>query len=817
MRRIDGVFMNRLFHAFRLLRRNPGFSFVVITILALGIGANTLIFSVVDTVLLRPLPYRDSNRIVMLWQSVPSKGLRQIPVSQADFADYRDSAHTLEQMGYMYIDKENYALTGLGDPQQVSGLAVSSSLFSMLGAAPALGRNFLPDEDQAGNELKVLIGNRFWQRQFAGDPSAVGKTLTLDGKQYTIVGIMPPGFEFPPPLTLTMGSLGGGRDLWVPQVLNRANRDYHPLGIFARLRPGATADQAQREIAAIADRLARAYPKSDAGLSAVVLPFLELVVRRTRPALLTLLAGVGCVLLIACVNIANLLLARSTLRRKEWAVRASLGANRAELIKQILTENLLLALLGGIAGVLLAAWSVALVRSLPDVGVPRLAEVTVDWRLVACAAVLSVLTGVLTGLVPAWTASRAALGETLKEGGRALAGGVRHNRLRNVLAMAEIALALVLLTAAGLLVRSFGRILSVAPGFQPTNVLTADIRLPFQHYKSEPQIAAFETELLRRTSTLPGVVSSATVNSLPIVGFQGATLFRIDGRPAQQQIADSPTASLRVVSPGYFATMGIQVLRGRDFDNHDQRDATNVILISQATATRYFPNEDPIGKRLQLDDPQKPWLTIAGVVGDVRQYGLTEDTGLTIYVPYMQQTWRVMSLVVRTQSNPEPLASAIRKVVASIDSDQAVGRISTLEQILAGSLHDRRFQLIVLGVFSSVALALALIGIYGVISYSVFQRTNEIGIRMALGARPIDVLRRILGHGMALAAAGVGVGLVGAFAVTRAMSSLLFEVRPSDPLTLGAVSAIVLVTALAAVFAPALRGTRIDPVTALRE
>lgn len=809
--------MNRLFHAFRLLRRNPGFSFVVITILALGIGANTLIFSVVDTVLLRPLPYRDSNRIVMLWQSVPSKGLRQIPVSQADFADYRDSAHTLEQMGYMYIDKENYALTGLGDPQQVSGLAVSSSLFSMLGAAPALGRNFLPDEDQAGNELKVLIGNRFWQRQFAGDPSAVGKTLTLDGKQYTIVGIMPPGFEFPPPLTLTMGSLGGGRDLWVPQVLNRANRDYHPLGIFARLRPGATADQAQREIAAIADRLARAYPKSDAGLSAVVLPFLELVVRRTRPALLTLLAGVGCVLLIACVNIANLLLARSTLRRKEWAVRASLGANRAELIKQILTENLLLALLGGIAGVLLAAWSVALVRSLPDVGVPRLAEVTVDWRLVACAAVLSVLTGVLTGLVPAWTASRAALGETLKEGGRALAGGVRHNRLRNVLAMAEIALALVLLTAAGLLVRSFGRILSVAPGFQPTNVLTADIRLPFQHYKSEPQIAAFETELLRRTSTLPGVVSSATVNSLPIVGFQGATLFRIDGRPAQQQIADSPTASLRVVSPGYFATMGIQVLRGRDFDNHDQRDATNVILISQATATRYFPNEDPIGKRLQLDDPQKPWLTIAGVVGDVRQYGLTEDTGLTIYVPYMQQTWRVMSLVVRTQSNPEPLASAIRKVVASIDSDQAVGRISTLEQILAGSLHDRRFQLIVLGVFSSVALALALIGIYGVISYSVFQRTNEIGIRMALGARPIDVLRRILGHGMALAAAGVGVGLVGAFAVTRAMSSLLFEVRPSDPLTLGAVSAIVLVTALAAVFAPALRGTRIDPVTALRE
>ncbi len=809
--------MNRLFHALRLLRKNPGFSFLVIAILALGIGANTLIFSVVDTVLLHPLPYRDSDRIVMLWQSISSKGIRQIPVSQADFADYRDSARTLETMGFMYIDKENYALTGLGDPELVRGLAISANLFSMLGAAPALGRNFLPNEDQAGNELKVLIGNRFWQSHFAGDPSAVGKTLTLDSKQYTIVGVMPPGFEFPPPLTMSVGTLGGGRDLWFPQVLNRANRDYHPLGVFARLKPGATPAQAQREIAAIADRLSRAYPKSDSGLSAAVFPFLELVVRHTRPALLTLLAGVGCVLLIACINIANLLLARSALRRKELAVRASLGASRGELITQILTENLLLALLGGIAGALLAAWSVALVRSLPDIGVPRLAEVGVNYRLLGCAAVLSLLTGALTGLVPAWLASRVALHDTLKKTGRALAGGGRHNRLRDLLAVAEIALALVLLVAAGLLVRSFGRILSVVPGFQPKNVLTAEIRLPLLRYRSEPQITAFENELLLRAAALPGVISAATVNSLPIVGFQGATLFRIEGRPSPQQIAESPVASLRVVSPGYFATMGIPVLRGRDFDPHDQRDSTKVILISQAIVSRYFPNEDPIGKRLQLDNPQKPWLTIAGVVGDVRQFGLTEEPGMTMYVPYMQETWSTMSLVVRAQSSPEPLAAAIRKQVAAIDRDQPVGRISSLEEILAGSLRERRFQLIVLGVFSDVALALALIGIYGVVSYSVFQRTNEIGIRMALGARPVDVLGRILRDGMMLAAVGIGAGLIGALVVTRAMSSLLFEVRPADPLTLAAVSATILVTTLAAIGVPAIRATRIDPVTALRD
>jgi putative ABC transport system permease protein len=808
--------MYRLFHALRLLRKNPGFAALVIVILALGIGANTVIFTIVDTVLLRPLPYRDSSRIVMLWQTIPSKGLGQIPVSQADFADYRDSAQSLGQMGFMYIDKENFSLTGLGDPQQVSGLAISANLFSMLGVAPAHGRGFLPNEDKAGNELKVLIGNTFWQRHFAGDPAAVGKSLTLDGKSYTIVGVMPPGFEFPPPVTLSLGSLSGGRELWIPQVLNRANRDYHPLGVFARLKPGATVNQAQSEITAIAARLSREFPKSEKGVSAVVFPFLELVVRGARPALLTLLAGVGCVLLIACVNIANLLLSRSTLRRKELAVRAALGANRRELIKQMLTENMLLALLGGIAGVPLASWSVNLVRWLPDIGVPRLGEVRIDWRLLAFATVLSLLTGALIGLIPALLASRVALNDSLKDTGRGLTGA-RHNRLRNFLAIAEISLALMLLVAAGLLVRSFDRILSVAPGFQPKNVFTADIRVPRVRYNNAPLIAAFQTELLNRVAALPGVISAATVNSLPIVGFQGATLFRIEGRLAPQQISDTPVASQRVVSRGYFATMGIPILRGRDFASLERPDSRKVIVVSQGLASRYFPNEDPIGKRMQVDNPQNPWLTIVGVVGDVHQFGLAADPGMTMYVPYTQDAWTVMSLVIRMQSNPESLAAVIRKEVAAIDRDQPVANITTLEKIVAGSVADRRFQLIALGVFSAVALMLALIGIYGVLSYSVFRRTNEIAIRMALGAQQADVLRRILAQGMVLAAAGIGVGLIGALALTRAMASLLFEIRPADPLTLTTVSAVVLITAVAAAYVPALRATRIDPITALRD
>ena len=778
----------------------------MVLILALGIGANTVIFSVVDTVLFRPLPYRDASRLVMFWQTIPGKGLHQLPVSQADFYDFRATSKTLEQMATIYLDKSDFAITGLGDPQQVHGMAVSANLFSTLGVAPALGRDFRPDEDEAGNERKVILSHSFWQRQFGGDRSVIGRTLTLDGNVHTIVGVMPRGFEF---------STEPGREVWVPWVLNRANRDYHPLGVVARLRGSATVEQARGEVSTIAAQLAQEYSKSNAGVGATVYPMLELVVSASRPALLMLLAGVGCVLLIACVNVANLLLARSTLRRKEMAVRAALGAGRGELLKQILFENMLLALVGGFGGVLFAIWGVSLLRFFGDAGVPRLAEVEVDWRMLAFALGLSLLTGLLTGLLPAFTASRIDLNESLKEAGRSLAG-TRHNRVRNTLAVAEIGLALVLLVAAGLLIRSFVRVLNVDPGFQPNHVLTADVRLPLSKYPTEKQIAAFETELLERVTNLPGVVSAGAVNSLPIVGFQGATLFRIEGRPVPQSLAESALASQRVVSPGYFKTMGIPLHAGRDFSSRDN-GTVPVIIISQSIASRHFPATGPIGKRMQLDDPRQPWLTIVGVAGDVRQFGLAADSGLAMYVPYLQESWSVMSLVVRTQSNPETLARAVREQVWAIDRDQPVANITTLDKIVANSVSARRFQLILLGAFSAVALMLALVGIYGVISYSVFHRSNEIAIRMALGARPADVLKNVLAHGMTLAAIGVGAGLIAAMAVTRWMTGLLFEVHPTDPATLAAVSAAVLVTALAASYLPARRATKIDPATALRD
>jgi putative ABC transport system permease protein len=807
--------LSRVIHALRLLRKNPGFTLLAILILGFGIGANTAIFSVVDSVLLRPLAYRDSNRLVMLWQSVPNRGLLQIPVSQADFADYRARANSFEQMAAVYLDKEEYAVTGAGTPEQVRGMAVSTNLFALLGVAPSLGRGFLPNEGQPGNQRTVIVSHGFWQRHFGGDPSALGRDLMLDGNACKIIGIMPRGFTFPPPLSFGVGSVPSGRDLWVPVVLDTANRDYHPLGVVGRLRSGVSMEQARAEVTAIAAGLANEYAQTNNGLGASLSPMLEQVVHGARPALLLLLAGVGCVMLIACVNIANLLLARSIVRRKELAVRAALGANRRELIKQLLSENMILGLLGGCAGVLLALWGIDVFRPLADIGIPRLAEVHVDWRMFVFGVSLSLLTGLLTGLLPALTASRLDLNEALKEAGRSLAGS-RHNRIRGTLAVAEIGLAIVLLVAAGLLIRSFDRLLRVDPGFQSANLLTLQLRLPQSRYR-DPGIAEFETQLLDRIGKLPGVVSAAAVNSLPITGFQGTTLFRIEGQPAPQSISQSPMGGQRVISSAYFRTMGIPLRSGREFTEYDNARSAPVAIVSQSIVDRFFSGENPAGKRIQLDNAQGPWLTIVGVVGDVHSSGLLAGPAPEFYVPYTQDAWSVMAVVIRTRSHPEALVSAVRDQVWSIDHDLPVAHIATMESNLAESLAGRRFQLIVLGAFACVALILALVGIYGVISYSVIHRAHEIAIRMALGARTGEVLRSVLLQGFTLACAGIGAGLIAALAVTRWMAGLLFQIRPADPLTLAAVSAAVLVTALLACYLPARRATRIDPVEALRE
>ncbi len=803
-------------YASNMLRRSPGFASVAILILGLGIGANTAIFTLVDTVLLRPLPYQDPDRLAMLWQSVPAQRLAQVPVSQADFADLRKQSRSFESMAAIYIDKEEFGLTGAGDPEQIRGMPVSANLFSILGVQPILGRDFLPSEEQQGNQNKVILSYGLWQRRFGGDRNVIGKAITLDREPRVVVGVMPRGFSFPPPLHFGVGDVPAGRELWVPCVIDQANRDYHPLGVVARLKPGVSVQQANAEAATLARGLAKAYPKSNEGIGANVSAIEEQVVANVRPALLVLFGAVGCVLLIACVNVANLLLARSAGRRKELAVRAALGASRADLIKQMLVENFALAIPGGVLGILLALWSVDLLRSLTNANLPRLDELSANPAVLAFAAALSLLTGLAAGLMPAFSASRVDLNDSLKAASRTLAGA-RHNTLRNVLVIAQISLALLLLTGAGLLIRSFQQLLHVDPGFQSNNLIAMELRLPNSRYDKPVQIAAFETQLLERIRALDGVVSAGTVNSLPVAGFQGISIIAIEGRPSKKSFAAGMLAGQRVISPDYFATMRTPFVAGRDFTVRDAQGAAPVAIISESLATRYFPGENPIGKRIKIDESGEDWKTIVGVTASMRHSGLGADADPEIFSPYLQGPWSIMSFLIRTRGNPEDLSAAVRSQLWSIDKEQPISRMSSMDRILADSLAGRRFNLILLGSFAGVALVLALIGIYGVISYAVTQRTGEIAIRMALGARRSTVWTLVLQQGMALSAIGIAIGIVASLALTRLMSSMLFHVRPMDPLTFASVAAIVLATALIATFLPARRATRIDPMQALRD
>jgi putative ABC transport system permease protein len=803
-------------YAINILRRSPGFATVAILILGLGIGANTAIFTLVDTVLLRPLPYHDPARLVMLWQSVPAQGLAQVPVSQADFADFQKQSRSFESMAAIYIDKEEFGLTGAGDPDQVRGMPVSANLFSILGVQPMLGRDFLANEDQAGNDNKVMLSYGLWQRHFGGDRGVIGKVITLDRQPRIVVGVMPRGFNFPPPLHFGVGEVPAGKELWVPCVIDKTNRDYHPLGLVARLKSGVDVQQAGAEANTLARALAKAYPKSNEGVGANVRSMQEQVVSNARPALAVLFGAVGCVLLIACVNVANLLLARSAGRRKELAVRAALGASRLDLIQQMLMENFALAIPGGILGVLLALWSTDLLRSLTKTNLPRLDELSTNPAVLAFAAALCLVTGLAAGLLPAFSASRVDLNDSLKVAGRTLAGA-RHNTMRNVLVIAQISLALLLLTGAGLLIRSFQQLLHVDPGFQSNNLLTMELRLPQSRYDTPAKLAAFETQLLERIRGLAGVVSMGAVNSLPIAGFQGASIISIEGRPSSKSLAAGMLVGQRVASPDYFRTMHTPLLAGRDFTTRDAQGATPVAIINQALAARYFPGEDPLGKRIKIDEAGEEWQTIVGVTASMHHSGLSADADPEIFSPYLQGPWNTMAFMVRTRGNPEDLGGAVRSQLWAIDKDQPISRMSTMDHLLADSLAGRRLNLILLGSFAGVALLLALIGIYGVISYAVVERTGEIAIRMALGAQPSSVWKLVLAQGASLSASGIVIGIIASLALTRVMSTMLFHVRPMDPLTVTSVAAVVLATALLATFSPARRATRIDPMEALRD
>jgi putative ABC transport system permease protein len=797
----------------RMLVKNPMFTAIAVVALALGIGANSAIFSVVNTILLRPLPYHDPERLVMVWEDDTKGGFPKDTPAAANFIDWREQNQVFEDMAA--IASESFNLTGDGEPERIDGRRVSASLFPLLGVEPHLGRVFLPEEDQPGAHRVVLISHGLWQRRFGGEANIVGRSLTLNGESFTVVGVMPKGFQFP----------NRGAELWVPIAFSTqeaANRGRHYLEVVARMKQGVTTEQAQAEMSMIATRLQQQYPAYNAHLGATVTPLHEHLAGEIRPALLVLLGAVGFVLLIACANVANLLLARAAARQKEIALRVALGAGRLRLIRLFLIESILLAGLGGIVGLLLVVWGIGLITAFIPDNISQAKAVSVDLNVLAYTFGISVLTGLIFGLAPALQVSRFNLNETLKEGGRDSAAGRSGNRIRNLLVVAEVAVSLVLLVGAGLLINSFMRLRGVDPGFRADKLLTMQVQLPMLKYPEHARRSAFYTELLSRVEGLPGVKSAAVTTNLPLYRQGNSIGIGIEGRPdpAPGQ-GKRPTVVTRVISPQYFSTMGIQLLQGRALAAQDRVDSPAVAVINETMARRFWPGEDPLGKRITpgASNSTNPddWITIVGVVRDVRQFELNAEPRPQMYLSYEQASFFApRDLVVRTEGDPLSLADAVRRTVWEVDRDQPVSNIRTMEDIISESVARQRFSMLLLGIFAGVALLLAAVGIYGVMSYSVAQRTREFGVRMALGAQRSDVLKLAVGQGLKLVLAGVVIGVVAALALTRVMSSLLFEVSATDPVTYITISVVLISAGVLASFIPARRATRVDPVIALR-
>jgi putative ABC transport system permease protein len=797
-----------------MLWKSPGFTLVTVLALALGIGANTAIFSVVNTVLLRPLPYPNGDRIVFMGEW--SEQVPEMSVSYPNFMDWREQNQSFEQIAA--FRNSNYVLTGVGEPERLDGRQVSAAFFPVLGVAPALGRNFSPEEDKPGANPVALISHGFWQRRLGGDPSVVNKPLLLNGESYTVIGVLPQTFAWQSPV-----------DVFVTVGLHSdrlMNRDSHPgMYVLGLLKPGVSVEQSRTEMKAIAARLAEQYPKTNAGNSVSLQSLQDQAVQDIRPALLILLAAVGFVLLIACANVANLLLARAASRSKEIAIRTALGAGRLRIIRQLLTESLLLSLLGGLIGLLFAMWGIdALLSAIPD-DIPRLlvADIGLNTRVLAFTFGISILTGVLFGLAPALQASKSNLNESLKEGGRSGSAGGSHQHVRNSLVVAEVALSLLLLVGAGLLIQSFMRLQHTDLGFDPANVLTLRVPLPEARYKENAQVASFWDELQNRVRVLPGVESVGLTRGLPMNGGieSGIT---IEGQEVAN-IKDTTIAVNLFTSANYFSTMNIPLLSGRYFTEQDTQDSQPVVLVDEMLAARFFPNTNPIGKRLKMGgaDSESPWMQIVGVVKHVKHYSPDEQPRVEVYTHYKQlnpqffaAATRSMWLAVRTHADPTSLTAAIRNEVQQIDKDQPISNVDTMDNIVAATIAPQKFATWLLGIFAATAMLLAAIGIYGVMAYSVTQRTHEIGIRMALGAGQTDVLRMVVGQGMKLALVGVALGLAGAFAATRLMTSLLFGVSATDPITYGGVALLLAVVALFACLIPARKATKVDPMIALR-
>jgi predicted permease len=809
--------------ALRVLAKQPVFTAIVIITFALGIGANTAVFTVVNTVLLRPLPFKDSQNLVAFWPYDVRQGPGIPPdwqsVSYPDFRDWRAQNDKFERIAV--YNNQSLTLTEGGQALHIVGEAVSADLFPLLGVHPMLGRNFVASEDEPGNRVAIL-SYALWQRQFGSDPSIVGKSITLDGRQYMVVGIMPAGFNFPvlrdntaAELWTTVAMLGETQDGSQPMTEQRGN-DF--LSCVARLKPGASLQQAQAKMDVISASLRQQYPDSNSYIGVSLVPLLKAVVGETRPALLMLCAMAGCVLLVACVNVANLLLARSFSRQKEIGIRAALGAGRSDIFRQLLTESGLLGLLGGLIGLLLALWGIDSLRGFLPTNIPRINEISPDWRVLAFTGVVSLVVGMLAGLLPAWRASHGNLAGALNETTRGSTEGASGRRTRAALVVVEIVLALVLLASAGLLVGSFMRLQRVQPGFDPGNVLTARVALPNAQYGKPEEAANFYRKLLMRIVTLPGVHAASAAWWIPLSGSEVTFNFDIQERPLPK--AQQPIVQVNAIAPDYFKTLRTPILQGRDFNTRDDIKAPMVAIVNETFAREYFSGENPIGKRItpngSVTPGDPPVREIVGVVGDSHLISLSAKPKPQIYLPHQQFAVQTVSLFVRTENDPRGIASALRYAIAELDKDVPLYRERLLTDYLSASIAQPRFNALLVGLFSAIALLLAAAGIFGVMSYAVTQRTQEIGIRLALGAQRGDILRLIFGEGMRLVAIGVIVGAALIFVLRKLMSSLLYGIGPTDPLTITGVIILLGTVALLACWWPARRASVVDPVVALR-
>jgi putative ABC transport system permease protein len=801
-------------YAVRKLSRTPGFTAIAAFTLALAIGATTAIFTVIDGVLLKPLPFRDPERVVRVTNI--RDGNRQ-PSSVPDFLDIRSQSKSFSSLAA--IDAQAMNLTGGSEPERVQAARVGATFWNLLGVTPALGRGFAPNEDTQAAGRTVVLSDGLWKRRFGQDPRIVGKTIALDGNSYTVIGVAPARFSFP-----------DRPEVWIPLVfssddVNPEGRGSHWMGIIGRLAPNVTVAQATSELATITRRLEQQYPESNTGMSGAVIPMQEYMVGDVRPALYVMLGAVAFVLLIACANVANLLLVRAASRESEMAVRTALGAGAWRIVRQLVIESVLLALIGGVFGTLLALWGVDLLLAMAPNGLPRINEVSVNGSVLLFTAGVTAATGVLFGLFPALHAARANVSGVLKDGMRGSSGGVASRRARNTLVMAEMALAVVLLVGAGLLIRSFGKLLAVDPGFRAERVVTFAISAPDTKYREYAQRRELVSNLIERMKRVPGVQGAAIVTGLPLSNIMMRTSAHIVGTP-QERPAERKGTDVAMVTPGYFTTMGIPLVAGRDFTDRDGSGAPVVSIVNQEFVKRYFPNENPIGKRIALGWDQDTASTggnmilggeIVGVVANVKRRGLSQEVYPETYASYMQPTFSSFSVVVRSTADPSTVMAAIRAQVRELDRDLPLSELRQLKELVSASVSRPRFYTTILGVFASIALILAAVGIYGVISYAVSLRTRELGIRIALGATGRQVSGLVLQQGVALAIAGVLIGGAGAYWLTRLLSRLLFGVSATDPLTFAAVAALLTAIAAIASFVPARRAAKVDPLLAMRD